>query len=194
MFLFREFNFQQRIPRIFYLKSWKLACDKDLGKRVLEVSKSKLNLTQIYNTWEPTMSEVLCWAQLGDDVYAETSGAVENLLLIGWICFMKPSPWQQGSTCRELQLTLKISPLSRYSKLHSVTHGGFLFLASCWIICWANIEHSRGSKVTEMPYEGENMFMKAEMIDLQNDLLRIWGSTSEVNKYSPPAFRSQLLV
>lgn len=29
------------------------------------------------------MSKVLCWAHLGDDVYAETSGAVENLLLIG---------------------------------------------------------------------------------------------------------------
>lgn len=134
MFPSREFNFQQRIPRIFYLKSWELACDKDLGKRVLEVSKPKLSLTQIYSAWEHAMSKFLCWAHLGHDVYAETSGAVENLLLIGWICFMKPLPWQQGSTCRELQLTLKISPISRYSELHSMTQGGFLFLAGCWIL------------------------------------------------------------
>ena len=88
--------------------------------------------------------EVLCWAHVGDGGCAEISGAMENLLLFGWICFIKPFPWQQGNTCKELQLTLwKISPLSRYSKLHSMTHDGFLFWAICWII---NVEQTEGIK------------------------------------------------
>ena len=30
----RDFSFQQRVSRIFYLKSWKMAFDKELGSRV----------------------------------------------------------------------------------------------------------------------------------------------------------------
>ena len=144
MLAFREFSFQQRLSWNFHLQSWKLAFDRDLeAEYVWQASKSQVHLTQISLDWGPATSKSFAGPIWGWDC-AQTSGAMENLLLFGWICFIKPFPWQQGSTWKVLQLTLwKISPLSRYSKLHSMTHGGFLFRAICWII---NVEQTEGIK------------------------------------------------
>ena len=105
-----------------------------------QVSKSQLSWAQININRGLTTSKVLCWAHLGDSVGAETSGTVENLFLFGWICFIKPLPWQQGSTCKELQLTLwKISPALKV--LESAQHDSWGLSLSSYLLdhkCWAN--------------------------------------------------------
>lgn len=53
----------------------------------------------------PALSNALGWAHLGDSVCAEAPEARQPASW-GRICFIKPLPWQQGSTCRALQLTL----------------------------------------------------------------------------------------
>lgn len=67
--------------------------------------------------------------------------------LFGWICFIKPLPWQQGSTCKELQLTLwKISPALKV--LEIAQHDSWWLSLSCYLPdhkCWANTGSKRGS-------------------------------------------------
>ena len=49
------------------------------------------------------MSKVFCWAYVGDGVCAESFGAVEKPYSVAGFYL----PWQQGSTCKKLQLTWK---------------------------------------------------------------------------------------
>lgn len=63
------------------------------------------------------LSSALGRVHLGACVSAKTPKA-QRSSLPGRICCIKPLPWQQGNTCRALQLTLgKISPVLKALKV-----------------------------------------------------------------------------
>ena len=91
--------------------------------------------------------EVLCWAHVGDGGCAEISGAMENLLLFGWICFIKPFPWQQGNTCKETTADT-VKNISSLKVLEIAQHDSRWLSLLGYLLdhkCWANRGYKSGS-------------------------------------------------
>lgn len=98
--------------------------------------KSQCDWTQIMINEGHSMNNTLDWVQgpFGRQCLCTDSKAWEHASL-GWICFIKSLPWQQGSTYRALQLTLwKISPVLKVLKIAQHDSWWLSLSGFCWVI------------------------------------------------------------